>query len=130
MTRPHNILYNETFSLVFQLNGINTQGENIADNGGLKEAYFAYNSWVQRNKPEPRLPGLDFTPNQMFWISAANVWCSKYRPETLKMRVLTGYHSPGNFRVMGPMRNFDEFSKDFNCPLGTKMNPKHKCTVW
>lgn len=66
----------------------------------------------------------------MFWISAANVWCSKYRPETLKMRVLTGYHSPGNFRVIGPMSNFEEFSKDFNCPLGTKMNPKQKCTVW
>ncbi|KAK9722860.1 Peptidase family M13 [Popillia japonica] len=80
------------------LKGVNTQGENIADNGGLKEAYHAYNSWTKRHGPERKLPGLNYTPNQMFWISAANVWCSKYRPETLKMRVLTGYHSPGNFR--------------------------------
>merc|ERR1719239_1973730 len=71
------------------LNGINTQGENIADNGGIKEAYRAYNEWVNTNGEEQLLPGLNFTPRQMFWISAANVWCSKSRPEALKLSVLT-----------------------------------------
>ncbi|KAK4879936.1 hypothetical protein RN001_008082 [Aquatica leii] len=112
------------------LNGINTQGENIADNGGIKESYLAYNSWEKRNGPEPKLPGLNYTPQQMFWISAANTWCSVYRPETLKLRVLTGYHSPGNFRVLGPLSNQDQFAQDFNCPLGSTMNPRHKCRVW
>ncbi|KAK2585581.1 hypothetical protein KPH14_010214 [Odynerus spinipes] len=113
-----------------KLNGINTQGENIADNGGIKEAYNAYREWVRRNHPEPKLPGLSYTPEQMFWISAANTWCSKYRPEAMKLRITTGFHSPGEFRVLGPFSNMYEFSKDFNCPVGSKMNPEKKCSVW
>lgn len=112
------------------MNGINTQGENIADNGGIKEAYLAYNNWVKRNGEEAKLPGLKYTPRQMFWISAANTWCSKYRPESLKLRILTGYHSPGQFRVQGPLSNSDDFSKDFGCPAGSSMNPEKKCRVW
>lgn len=112
------------------LNGINTQGENIADNGGIKEAYLAYRKWVERNNKESRLPGLPYTPEQLFWISAANTWCSKYRPEAMKLRITTGFHSPGKFRVLGPLSNMEEFSKDFNCPLGSKMNPDKKCAVW
>jgi neprilysin len=62
------------------LNGINTQGENIADNGGLKEAYVAYTRWVSKNGEEPRLPGLDYSPDQLFWIAAAQNWCAVNRP--------------------------------------------------
>lgn len=117
--------------LLTQINGINTQGENIADNGGIKEAYLAYNDWEQSNgQQEARLPGLQYSPQQMFWIGAANVWCNKYRPEALKARVITDPHSPGEFRVIGPMSNMPEFAKDFNCPLGSPMNPAKKCTVW
>ncbi|XP_038121738.1 neprilysin-2 isoform X1 [Culex quinquefasciatus] len=112
------------------LNGINTQGENIADNGGIKEAYYAYRKWAEKNGPEPRLPGLDLSPEQMFWLSAAQTWCSVYRPETMKMRITTGVHSPGQFRVLGPMSNMVEFAKDFNCPAGSPMNPTQKCEVW
>lgn len=112
------------------LNGINTQGENIADNGGLKEAYRAYNRWVKRNGNELVLPGLDLTPNQLFWVGAANTWCSKYRPKSLEMRIRTGAHSPGNFRVKGPFSNSREFSQDFNCRIGSPMNPVNKCEVW
>ncbi|CAK9798490.1 Nep2 [Anthophora plagiata] len=112
------------------LNGINTQGENIADNGGIKEAYLAYKEWVKRHREEQKLPGLPYSPEQLFWISAANTWCSKYRPEAMKLRITTGFHSPGKFRVLGPLSNMEEFSKDFNCPLGSNMNPQKKCAVW
>ncbi|XP_011496127.1 PREDICTED: neprilysin-like, partial [Ceratosolen solmsi marchali] len=109
---------------------VNTQGENIADNGGIKEAYFAYNEWEGRNGPEPRLPGLHYTSQQMFWISSASIWCNKYRPEALKGRVIVDVHSPGEFRVIGPLSNMAEFSRDFNCPSDSSMNPTKKCSVW
>jgi len=110
---------------------VNTQGENIADNGGIKEAYRAYDSWVRRHGEEPRLPGLQsYTPHQMFWISAANTWCSKYRDKALEKRIKTGAHSPGLFRVKGPFSNSREFAADFKCPAGSNMNPASKCEVW
>lgn len=113
-----------------QLNGINTQGENIADNGGVKEAYLAYKEWERKNGPEPKLPGVQYTPQQMFWISMANTWCTKYRSENLKLLITTDTHSPGEFRVNGPFSNMPEFAEDFKCPLGSKMNPAKKCSVW
>ncbi|XP_014091152.2 neprilysin-2 isoform X1 [Bactrocera oleae] len=112
------------------LNGVNTQGENIADNGGVKESYRAYRQWAEKNGPEPKLPGLDYTPEQMFWISAGQTWCAKYRKETLKMRITTGVHSPSQFRVMGTFSNMKDFARDFNCPDGSRMNPVQKCEVW
>lgn len=131
------------------LNGQNTQGENIADNGkrffriycylfniyrkfivgGIKESYDAYIRWAENN-PEKKMPGLDYSPKQMFWVAAAQVWCNVYREEAMKNRVLTGVHSPGQFRVIGPMSNAEQFSADFNCPVGSNMNPAKKCSVW
>lgn len=114
----------------FQLNGINTQGENIADNGGIKEAYLAYDKWVTRNGEEPYLPGLGYTGRQMFWVSSARIWCSKTRNEELRQLIFTDEHVPDKFRVIGPLSNMKYFAKDFNCPLGSKMNPVHKCQIW
>jgi len=116
--------------LDLNLNGINTQGENIADNGGIKEAYYGYLNWVKDNGEEKGLPALPYSTKQLFWLSAANVWCGKYRPESLKLRILTGAHSPAEFRVNGPFSNMKEFSKDWNCPIGSPMNPEKKCAVW
>lgn len=113
-----------------RVNGINTQGENIADNGGLKEAFRAYDQWVKLNGVEPTLPGLKLNQKQLFWVSAANVWCGKYRPEVLKMRVMVGSHSPAQFRITGPLSNLKEFTETFNCPAGAPLNPAKKCSVW
>jgi neprilysin len=112
------------------LNGIKTQGENIADNGGAKEAYLAYQNYVKKNGAEPGLPGLNYSTNQLYWISSAQTWCAVFRPEAMKSRILTGVHSPNQFRVHGPFSNMKEFSKDFKCPEGSGMNPIEKCEVW
>lgn len=113
-----------------QLNGINTQGENIADNGGAKEAYYAYNKWVERNGPEGTLPGLKYNQNQLFWISFGQSRCTVAREGYLKNQILTGVHSLNEFRINGVLNNMPEFAYDFNCPVGTNMNPVDKCEVW
>lgn len=112
------------------INGITTQGENIADMGGAREAFRAYNKLIDLNGPEPLLPGLNYNQRQLFWLSSAQAWCNVMRPATLKNRVLTDPHSPGIFRVNGPFANMPEFAQDWGCPLRSKMNPVKKCTVW
>ncbi|RXG54315.1 Endothelin-converting enzyme 1 [Armadillidium vulgare] len=113
-----------------KINGIYTQGENIADNGGIRVAYKAYMKWVEDSGKEAMLPGLVYTPNQLFWIASAQIWCSVYRPEFLRNKIISDNHSPENFRVNGPLSNFDKFSEDFKCGANSKMNPEHKCIVW
>ncbi|XP_063881481.1 neprilysin-1-like isoform X2 [Scylla paramamosain] len=113
------------------LNGINTQGENIADNGGLREALLAYQLYVERFGEEPRLPGLtEYSPMQLFFLNNANIWCTSTTMEGLLNQVLTDPHSPAKFRVLVPMLNMKEFSEIWSCPSGSGMNPEHKCQVW
>jgi len=112
------------------VNGITTQGENIADNGGIKETLRAYNSVARKYGPEPILPGMGYSQRQLLWLSGASVWCSVRRPASLKNQVLTDPHSPSIFRVNGPFSNMPEFSKDWGCPAGSPMNPVKKCSVW
>ena len=57
-----------------KVNGKNTQGENIADNGGVRESFRAYLKSIEAQGPEPKLPGLtQFSPEQMFFVSYAQV---------------------------------------------------------
>ncbi|CAF0711924.1 unnamed protein product [Brachionus calyciflorus] len=112
------------------VNGIQTQGENIADNGGIKQSFRAYKKWAKKYGPEPILPGLNFNQEQLFFINYGQVWCGKFRDQNLMSRILNGQHSPAEFRVIGPTSNFDEFSRAFNCKTGQKNHPKNKCSVW
>lgn len=118
-------------SIKMNINGVNTQGENIADNGGLKLAYRAYISAMKKRAvKDTKLPGLPFTPNQLFWITAAQTWCSIERPEVKRMMILTDNHALSKFRVLGTLSNLHEFAKDFHCPENSPMNPEKKCKVW
>ena len=113
-----------------QLNGVNCQGENIADNGGLRQAYRAYSNFVAMNGAEQRLPGLEkYSPNQLFFIAYANIWCGQETKERLMYDVMTGVHSPGRFRVMGPLSNSWDFAQQFQCPVGP-MSRMNKCILW
>lgn len=94
-------------------------------------AYKSYREWVKHDGfVEPGLPGLSYTAQQMFWISTANIWCSKKRPEGVKSAIATDPHSPSEFRILGPLSNMIKFANDFDCPVGSPMNPQKKNIVW
>jgi len=115
------------------LNGMNTQGENIADNGGIKQAYYAYKKWLKTNDitSEEPLPGLEhLNHDQLFYLNFAQVWCGSTRPEALRSKLKTAVHAPGKYRVTGTLSNSKEFAKAYNCPVGSKMNPVNKCSIW
>lgn len=112
------------------LNGKQTLGENIADNGGLKASFHAYLDYSKTAKTNFTLPGLKYNHRQLFFISFAQVWCSAMTKESNKMQIEKDDHTVAKYRVIGPISNLKEFSEEFNCPLGSKMNPVHKCEVW
>jgi endothelin-converting enzyme len=115
------------------VNGNLTLGENIADNGGLVQGFNAYRSWVKKNGQgeENRLPGLsELTANQLFFVSFATVWCGDARLGEAHRLLVTDPHSPGKFRVLGTLQNSKDFVREFGCKVGSRMNPKKKCTVW
>lgn len=112
------------------MNGKNTLDENIADNGAIKGMYAAYQSFIQRNGTDPMLPELNYTTNQLFWISAAQTWCTVTKPSYDQQFYRTNPHTPNRFRIIGSFSNTPEFSNDFNCSAGSKMNPHVKCELW
>ncbi|XP_053671017.1 neprilysin-4 [Anopheles nili] len=118
-----------------QLDGENTQGENIADNGGIKQAFLAYNTWIEAQR-DPHvleletLPGLNVTRTQLFFLNFAQIWCGAMRPEATRNKLKTAVHSPGRFRVIGTLSNSEDFAREYRCPVGSFMNPVDKCSVW
>ncbi|KAM9333255.1 LOW QUALITY PROTEIN: phosphate-regulating neutral endopeptidase PHEX [Pholidichthys leucotaenia] len=114
--------------------GKRTLAENIADNGGIREAFRAYRRWVDESRggvEEPLLPGVGLNNNQLFFLSYAHVRCNSYRPEAAREQIQSGAHSPPKYRVIGAMSNYEEFRKAYNCPKSTVMNRgAQSCRVW
>lgn len=98
-----------------KVNGKLTLGENIADLGGLSIAYDAYQLHLARAGRED-LDGL--TPEQRFFIAFAVFEREHSRPEFQKLQVLNDPHSPGIFRINGPVSNFEPFYESFDVKKG------------
>ncbi len=111
------------------VNGELTQGENIADLGGVKIAYAALQKALEG---QPRAPIGGFTPEQRFFLSVATIWRNNTRPESIRLRVTTDPHSPGEFRANGPLSNLDEFAKAFGVPDGAPMRrpAAERVNIW
>ena len=100
------------------VNGALTTGENIADIGGVAIAYDAFKMTTQ-GQDTTNIDG--FTPDQRFFISLGQIWREKLKPETERYFANVNPHSPGRFRVNGPLSNFTPFYKAFNVQPGDKM---------
>ncbi|KAJ8967240.1 hypothetical protein NQ317_006655 [Molorchus minor] len=114
---------------VFQRNGTATLEENLSDVIGINLAYKAYQRWVTRNRPESMLPGVKFTTNQFFWIMASTYLCHDPNLDENDTCKNDDRHGISSFRVVGPIRNSPYFAKDWNCPVGSRMNPEDKCLI-
>jgi predicted metalloendopeptidase len=112
------------------LNGKLTLGENIADNGGIKQAYNAYKAYeaAHAGSDKPAVEGL--TNDQLLFVGFAQTWCSLATPQIEQMLVTVDPHSPPKFRVNGPLSNYNEFWEAFSCAEGTSMHPAKPCEVW
>ena len=99
-------------------NGRFTLGENIADQGGLRVAFTAYQNSL-KGKERKDIDG--FTPEQRFYLSYANVWAANIRDEEILSRTKTDPHSLGRWRVNATLRNLQPFFDAFNVKEGDKM---------
>ncbi|MGB3077400.1 MAG: M13 family metallopeptidase, partial [Chitinophagales bacterium] len=100
------------------INGDATQGENIADLGGMLLGLDAFKKTEQYQKGE-KIGG--FTPIQRYFIGFALSWYGQVRDEAMAVRVKTDVHAPNFLRVNGPPVNIDEFYTAFNIQPGDKM---------
>ncbi|XP_052771047.1 endothelin-converting enzyme 2-like [Mya arenaria] len=112
------------------IQGAQTLGENIADNGGLRAAHIAYEVWVQEHGEEQPVAGLDLDNRQLFFVSYAQMYCSKWTMSGITNFLMLDTHSPGPFRIEGALSNSFEFSDVFKCSNVAKYNPPIKCRVW
>jgi putative endopeptidase len=110
-----------------KINSKLTEGEDVADLGGLILAYMA---WKVQTRDQ-RLESRDgFTPDQRFFIGYAQWACENERPENLRANAITNEHSPGKYRVNGLVVNIPEFQKAFACKAGQPMVRENRCRVW
>jgi endothelin-converting enzyme/putative endopeptidase len=110
-----------------KINSRLTEGEDIADLGGLILAWMAWKDQTKNMNLESR-DGL--SPEQRFFTGYAQWACENDRPENLRVSAIADPHSPGKYRVNGLMLNMEEFQKAFSCKAGQPMVRENRCRVW
>jgi len=110
-----------------KINSKLTEGEDVADLGGLILAYMA---WQMETKGKQLETRDGFTPGQRFFIGYAQWACENQRPENLRANAITNEHSPGKYRVNGLVVNMPEFQQAFGCKAGQPMVRENRCRVW
>jgi endothelin-converting enzyme/putative endopeptidase len=103
--------------------------EAVGDLAGLRLALLA----LQRSMASRPVPTVDgFTPEQQFFIAAAQARAESIRPEALRKMIEEDTHPAPRFRVNGALSNLPEFHRAFSCAAGARMvrPPEARCAVW
>jgi putative endopeptidase len=111
------------------VNGKATQGENIADLGGIAIGIDAFKK-TDQYKEGRTINGL--TPMQRFFLGYALSWMYESRKEAMSSQILTDVHSPEFLRVNGPFSDVPEFYEAFHIKKGDKMwiDPDKRVKIW
>ena len=111
------------------INGKATQGENIADLGGIAIGLTAFEKTEQYKEGKP-INGL--TPLQRFFLGYSLGWLESVRKEAESSQILTNEHSPASLRVNGPFSDIPEFYEAFHIKKGDKMwlDPEKRVKIW
>jgi putative endopeptidase len=106
-----------------------TMGENVADFAGVQVALDAYHRSLG-GKPAPVIDGL--TGDQRFFLAWAQIYREKQRDDALRSQVTTDPHSPGRFRVLGPLRNIQAWYDAFGITPDSSMYipPEKRAHIW
>ncbi|XP_034485771.1 phosphate-regulating neutral endopeptidase PHEX [Drosophila innubila] len=103
----------------------------VADNGALSIAYRAYTKWL-KNSPvtstsyqSERLPLLDYSHNQLFFLAYAQLYCTDY-PDTVEIFD----ELPEQLRVNTALSNSEQFVNAFSCSGSDKLNARFKCHLF
>jgi putative endopeptidase len=102
------------------VNGEATQGENIADLGGVIMGYEAFKK-TKQYKTNQLISGLN--PNQRYFLAYAYAWMVNIKKEALAQQIMVDVHAPAKFRINGPLSNMPEFYQTFGIKPG---NPMHQ----
>lgn len=112
------------------VNGEFSNGENIADLGGVNIAYDALQMYLKDKGNPGEISG--YTQDQRFFMSWATVWRTLQKEAALVNQIKTDEHSPGLYRAFGPLVNTDAFYKAFDVKPGDKLykKPEDRIKIW
>ena len=112
-------------------NGLLTQGEDTADNGGIRLALSALEATLKQDGKSLDEKGPDgWTYRQRFFLANTYSWCANIRAEIARLMVTTDPHSLPIFRIDNVMSNMPEFQQAFGCRAGQRMVRANACRVW
>ncbi|MBP6374175.1 MAG: M13 family metallopeptidase [Flavobacterium sp.] len=111
------------------VNGDATQGENIADLGGVIMGYEAFKK-TKQYKTNQLISGLN--PNQRYFLAYAYAWMVNIKKEALAQQIMVDVHAPAKFRINGPLSNMPEFYQTFGIKPGNLMHQpdSSRVVIW